>query len=96
MMKNLKEYIDELYDKLMLTDQKGDPISNMDFSRYPFSKDYQEHFYVKENANVVVELENFVERFTEIGDNLDTLSGWFYDLVEMKAEADYMDREYYE
>ena len=96
MMKNLKMYIDELYDKLMMTNQKGDPISNMDFSRYPFSKDYQEHFYVKETENVVVDLDNFVERFTEIGDNLDTLSGFFYSLIETKAEMDYMDREYNE
>ena len=46
----------------------------MDFSRYPFSKDYQEHFYVKETVNVVVDLENFVERFAEIGESLDMLS----------------------
>ena len=96
MMKNLKMYIEELYDKLMMTDQMGNPMSNMDYSRYPFSKDYQEHFYVKETENVVVDLENFVERFEEIGDNLDTLSGFFFDLVMMKAETDYKDREYHE
>ena len=86
LMKNLKSYIDELYDKLMLSDQKGDPNSKMSFSRYPFSKDYQEYFYVKELQNVVVDLENFIYRFREIGDNLDRLAGFFYNLIEIKNE----------
>ena len=94
--KNLKKYIQELYDKLMLTDKKGNPMANMDFSRYPFSKDYQYHFYVKQTDNVVIDLENFIERFTEISDNLDSIAGWIKTLVDDKLETDYMDRYYYD
>ena len=93
---NLRFYIEELYDKLMVTDEKGNPVANMDFSRYPFSKDYEEHFYVRETDNVVVDLENFAQRFSELGDDLDSLAGWIKQLLDDKLEADYMERYFFE
>ena len=95
MTNNLMQYIDELYEKLDMTDQNGKHIFNMDFSRYPFSTNYQEHFYVKEYDNVVVDLENFMERMSEVTGNLNTLSEFFYSLVEMKYEEESMKNECY-
>ena len=56
---------------------------NMDFSRYPFDQKYVPHFYISEFDNVVVDLENFVERFKDIGKNLNLLSTYYlYDILE--------------
>ena len=50
----------------------------MDFSRYPFYQQYNSHFYITEVDNVEVDLENFIERFTEINKNLKLISEYYY------------------
>ncbi len=55
----------------------------MDFSRYPFDQKYMPHFYITEFENVVVDLENFVHRFKEIGENLRLISIYYlFDILE--------------
>lgn len=87
-MANLKSYLDELYGTIISDEKDMDPIHRMDFSRYPFSKDYQPHFYVRSLNNEVVDLENFVDRLKEIGDNLEQLSGYYKDMVDYKIESE--------
>ena len=52
-----------------------------------FKKEYltdlEAAFYISEFDNVVVDLENFVERFKDIGKNLNLLSTYYlYDILE--------------
>jgi len=66
-------YIDELFSKIE-TELDGKKKDNMDFSRYPFSQDRVPHFYIDTFDNVVVDLENFINRFSEIGNNLNRVA----------------------
>ncbi|MGH4121718.1 MAG: hypothetical protein ACREV6_02075 [Clostridium sp.] len=76
---NLKEYLDELYKKIE-PKSCGKHKDNMDFSRYPFSQKYINHFYIDELDNVVIDLENFLERFKEISDTLNMIANhYLYD-----------------
>ena len=55
----------------------------MDFARYPFDNKYNNHFHVNTYDNVTVDLENFINRFTEIGDNLNSIAlHYLYDFLE--------------
>jgi hypothetical protein len=79
---NLKEYIDELFEKI---EDKSSikNIDNMDFSRYPFSQQYVNHFYINEFDNVTIDLENFIQRLKEIGENLNAIAThYLYDILE--------------
>lgn len=71
---SLKNYIDELFDTVQATDKKD----KMDFSRYPFDTKYENHFYVRELVNVEIDLENFITRFGEILDSLETLTDFIF------------------
>lgn len=78
---SLERYIDELYSEIEKSESKTDK-DNMDFSRYPFSKGYINHFYIEEFENVAVDLENFMVRFEEIGRNLDSIAKhYLYDYI---------------
>lgn len=79
---NLKAYIDELFAKPE-KEVKGKEKDNMDFSRYPFDKTYESHFYIDTFDNVVVDLENFIERFKEIRQNLRQIAmHYLYDILD--------------
>lgn len=72
--KVLKTYIDELFEKI-----KSIPKNDkMDFARYPFSKNYENHFYVESLGNVEVDLENFVSQFKLISDSLGDLADFLF------------------
>ena len=82
MVSGTKCYIDELFSKIADQDGKRKK-DNMDFSRYPFNQKYVPHFYISQFDNVVVDLENFVTRFEEIGDNLNLIAThYLYDFLE--------------
>lgn len=49
----------------------------MDFSRYLFETDDEYHFYIENYENEVVDLEVFVEIFEIIGDNLNSIAGYY-------------------
>lgn len=72
--KELENYINELFDKVEAT-PKDD---KMDFSRYPMSNDYDNHFYVDVIGNVEIDLENFVSRFEIIKEKLETMTDFLY------------------
>jgi hypothetical protein len=76
-MVELDSYINELFEKIKAT-SKDD---RMDFSRYPFSNKYENHFYVDGIGNVEVDLENFVKRFEIINEKLESISDHFYDML---------------
>ena len=70
----LSSYISELNEKLEAS-QRND---NMDFSRYPFSKKRENHFYVNNWENVEVDLENFKTRIVIIKEKLENFSDYLY------------------
>jgi len=71
---NLQFYLQELAETINAT-PKSD---KMDFSRYPFTNDYQNHFYVGRLGNVEIDLENFISRFEIIKENLENISDFLY------------------
>lgn len=71
---NLKSYINELYSKI--SNKEGKP--GMDFSRYPFDKTSENHFYVANRGNIEVDLDNLLSRIKDINGTLDSLSSYLY------------------
>ncbi|WIL44914.1 hypothetical protein QP042_00735 (plasmid) [Bacillus bombysepticus] len=92
-LKNLKAYIDELYEKIERTvkDKKGNDktIHDITFCRYSLNNDLEPQFYINTLDNVVVDLENFLTVFEEIFNNLDSLSVYYTNVLENKLEAAY-------
>ena len=79
----LKEYIEELYS--YIADSKGK--MKMDFARYPFDTDRNPHFYVCTMENVVVDVENFLNRYSEIMSCLEGLCCMYAANLEAKNEV---------
>lgn len=83
---NLEEYIVELFSNIE-SEKEGKSKANMDFSRYPFDMKYVSHFYIDTFENVVVDLENFIKRIKEIGQNLKQISThYLYDILNGEHE----------
>tara|TARA_R100000353_G_C6503334_1_gene194709 strand:- start:61 stop:681 length:621 start_codon:yes stop_codon:yes gene_type:complete len=80
--KDLVAYIDELFD--LITNEDG--RDNMDFSRYPITEKYENHFYVNRLGNVEIDLENFVLRFEKILEGLDERFSYFFYEELLEAE----------
>lgn len=72
--KELAAYINELFLKI----EASDKSDKMDFSRYPFSKNDDSHFYVMEIGNVEIDLENYVHTFENIKEKIETISDYLY------------------
>lgn len=72
--KELSDYLVELCNKVKATPRDD----RMDFSRYPFSNKYENHFYVDGLGNVEIDLENFVYRFKRIKNKLEIISDFYY------------------
>jgi hypothetical protein len=86
LIENLECYINELF---FLIEKGGDKNNKdkMDFSRYPFDTKYVSHFYIDTFDNVVVDLENFVNRFKEIKQTLSRISDhYLYDYLHTETE----------
>ena len=79
------DYIDALYAKIKTTDDKGRPVINIDFARYPFSVDGESHFYISDPENVVVDIEKLAEWFQQIRDSLDGLYYMYSDEWENRV-----------
>lgn len=77
---DLEAYLNEL-SNIIKEDDINTAYHNIDFSRYPVNNCNEYHFYLRKYDNVVVDLENFVERFTRIHNNLRLLAGYYYGLV---------------
>ena len=68
-MEDLTSYVDELFAKIGASNRPD----KMDFSRYPFGRDYENHFYVEHIGNVEVDLVNFIARFKRIHKSLELM-----------------------
>ncbi|UED81970.1 HEPN domain-containing protein [Lysinibacillus sp. CD3-6] len=88
----LENYINELYKKIEIQNNKGNTFSDITFARYSLTRDKEPQFYINEFDNVVVDLSNFILVFNEIFKNLDNLSIHYQDLIEMRNEME----SYYE
>lgn len=80
MIRPLEKYLDEIYGKIM-TDNINDAYFNIDFSRYPTNNKMENHFYVNQYDNVVVDLENLLEWCNVLNGCLSSLAGYYYNLV---------------
>lgn len=84
--KKLEDYISELYEKIDKEHNAHVKIKNMDFSRYPLNSDNEEHFYIENKKNEVVDLEMFVEIFEKIYYNLSCLAKHYEEIVMFVPE----------
>lgn len=82
----LEKYLNELYMSLM-TDDLNDAYRNIDFSRFPASKNLQNHFYVNQCDNVVVDLENLFSWCKALNTCLSALAETYYDQVLQKWDS---------
>lgn len=73
-MAQLSSYLTELFSKIKAT-PKND---KMDFSRYPFGRDSENHFYIEEFRNEEIDIENFIHRFEEIRERLESYGDYLY------------------
>lgn len=87
---NLEKYLNELNEQIEFTEGRR-KFDGMDFSRYPFATNNHSHFYVETFDNIVVDLENFLERFKEIFYELENLAKYYSYLVDKEKDA----RSYY-
>lgn len=78
---NLDEYISELFSYIIDVGKKD----NMDFSRYPITNNYENHFYIDFLDNIEVDLENFILRFEQIKEVLDERASYFF-YQELKGD----------
>jgi hypothetical protein len=79
--KGLQEYISELFN-LISGYGKGD---NMDFSRYPITDKYENHFYIDRLDNVEIDIEKLKIRLTNIKESLDERASYFF-YQELKGD----------
>jgi len=77
----LKDYIDEHFS--LISDDSNKV--NMDFSRYPITNDYENHFYIDRLDNVKIDLEKLVLRLEKIKQVLDERASYFF-YQELKGE----------
>lgn len=82
-MYELSSFIDEVYAKAGSTDKND----KMDFARYPFSREDEEHFYGVGWDNVEVDLVNFVRRITSIHNLLKDFSDHYHQLYILSKES---------
>lgn len=77
----LEKYIIELF-KLLSSYGKGD---NMDFSRYPITDKYENHFYIDQLDKIEIDLVNFEKQLIIIKEALDERASYFF-YQELKGE----------
>lgn len=80
MIVTLESYLNELYENIMVDEKKdiNKAYHNIDFSRYPLNNKYEDHFYLKECENVVVDLEYLFDVVTNIKKCLSSLADYYY------------------
>lgn len=81
---DLKSYLNELFKKIQATSTRD----KMDFSRYPFDRNYENHFYVLSSGVVEIDLENLKTRLKNIASKLsDFYTYVYYDIFISREEA---------
>ena len=86
MTRELDDYISELYGKIDTEHNDNVRMKNMDFSRYPLNSNKEEHFYIENQENEVVDLEMFVETFKKIYYNLSSVAGFYEERAMLVPE----------
>lgn len=83
-LKPIGRYIDELYEHINPNGVQN-RNANMDFARYPFDTDWQEHFYVEKSyENFVFSIRAFYEFVLEVKDVLSRLVDYYDERVQEK------------
>lgn len=70
----LENFIKEIYSKIENIKSDGKKIYNIDFSRYSLTLQGEPQFYINELENVIVDMENFYEVFSQIHKSLDGIA----------------------
>jgi len=70
----LTEYIEELVEKIDSTPQND----KMDFARYPFTKKYENHFYIDTFENIEIDIENLKNRLEVLYEKLKSYSDYLF------------------
>ena len=78
----VSKFINELYSRIQITNEYGKKSLGIDFARYPIKVDGTPHFYVTDDENIVIDVENLSKRFTEIRNCLESL----YLMYNMESE----------
>lgn len=78
----VNKYINELYAKIKVKKEGRDNL-NIDFARYPIDTAGEPHFYVTEEDNVVIDVENLMLRYKNIKECLESI----YYLYENEKEG---------
>lgn len=86
MIAPLERYLNEIYRSIM-TENLNDAYHNIDFSRFPASRNLHNHFYVNQYDNVVVDLENLLGWCENLSDCLSALAETYYSLVLQKWDT---------
>ena len=81
----LEKYLKEIFEAIM-TDDINKAHYNIDFTRYPANRNLENHFYVNECENVIVDLENLLEWCRALNDCLSRLAETYYSLVLNKGD----------
>lgn len=70
----LENFIKEIYSKIENIKSDVKKIYNIDFSRYSLTLQGEPQFYINELENVIVDMENFYEVFSQIHKSLDGIA----------------------
>lgn len=84
------KYIDEIFN-VINNEDINKAYYNIDFSRYPINNRWENHFYINSLDNVTIDLENLKLIVEDIKQCLDSLSGYYYQLVLEKQEQETLD-----
>ena len=83
----LEKYIAEVMDKINRDGDINKAYFNIDFSRYPLNNRKQAQFYVEKAENSVVDIEYLNIMVKDLFKCLDSLSGYYYELVLNKWDS---------
>lgn len=93
-LKPLKTYIDELYEKIDYKEENLKSTVHIDFARYPVTTEGTQHFYIRNNDNEVVDIDNLKQRYIEVIECLEGLYDKYSNtLFDKKKYEDDMRRE---
>jgi hypothetical protein len=84
----LEKYINELYAKIETVKDNGKKVYDITFARYSLTRDLEPQFYITEFNNIVIDLENFVQFFSNVHEELDSMSSYLLMLLDHRNEHD--------
>jgi hypothetical protein len=82
-MNEIESFIEEIFQKAGSTDKND----KMDFTRYPFGRNDEDHFYADGWINVEVDLDNLSHRLTVIHRKLKDFSDHYLQLFYLSQES---------